>query len=246
MDFIALVSGGKDSIYTVCKLIDSGNRLVALIHMRSSDSYADSYMYQTVGTEIAEFLEECLGVPLYVFTTKCKTTNLDLEYSKSIDDEVEDLHEAISTVLKNHSFQAVAAGAVASRYQKNRIENVCARLGLATLSPLWKRDQRDLLCEMIDYGMDARIVKVASELLGKECLNMNLGEIKDYMEKKGSKYEMNYCGEGGEYESIVLDCKHFKKRLNVGSVEIRGHPEENENNGKVYYLLLHELSTVDK
>lgn len=245
MDFVALVSGGKDSIYSLCKLIDEGNRLVALIHIYSADPYSDSYMYQTVGTEGATLLGECLDVPMYLFKSKCRAVDVSLDYSECPGDEVEDMYVALATVLESHSFQAVSAGAIASKYQKNRVDNVCRRLGLESLSPLWNRDQLELINEMIEYGVDARIIKVASGMLGKECLNMSLKEIKEYMDK-GSRHEMNYCGEGGEFESFVVDCIHFKKRIVVGSCEVLGHPEENNRDGGVYYLILHGLSAVNK
>jgi hypothetical protein len=38
----------------------------------------------------------------------------------------------------------------------------CARLGLTSLGYLWRRDQEELLEEMIDSGIEAIIVKVAS------------------------------------------------------------------------------------
>lgn len=28
-----------------------------------------------------------------------------------------------------------------------------------------------------------------------------------------AKYQLNVCGEGGEYESLTLDCPLFKKRI---------------------------------
>ncbi|ELA41415.1 uncharacterized protein VICG_01520 [Vittaforma corneae ATCC 50505] len=246
MDFVALVSGGKDSIYTACKLMDEGNKLVALVHIFTIEKYSDSYMYQTVGTEAAIRLGECLNVPIYCFKSKCKAVNTDLEYSECTEDEVEDLYNALKAVLEKHSFQAVSSGAIHSTYQKNRVENVCKRLNLTSLTPLWKRDQRELLKEMIDYGIDARIIKIASPSLSKKCLNANLREIKEYMDNQKVKYEMNYCGEGGEFESLVLDCRHFKMKMVVGSYEICSHPDEKNRDDGVYYLTLHNLSVIDK
>lgn len=246
MEFVGLISGGKDSIYTICNLIDKNYNLVALIHIYSTDEYSDSYMYQTVGTEVATLLGKCLDVPIYCYKSKCKAVNTDLEYSEKCDDEVEDLYVALSETLKKHSFKGVSSGAILSTYQKNRVENVCKRLELESIAPLWRKDQKELLEEMIEYGIDARIIKVASPALGKECLNMNLKEIKDYMDNKKFKYEMNYCGEGGEYESIVLDCKHFKNRIVVGGYEVCGHPDENNREDGVYYLKMADLSIEPK
>ena len=57
--------------------------------------------------------------------------------------------------------EAVSVGAVLSDYQRVRVENVCARLGLTSLGYLWCYDQMDLLKEMISCHMEAVMVKVA-------------------------------------------------------------------------------------
>ena len=66
---------------------------------------------------------------------------------------------------------------------------------------------------MIDYGIDARIIKVAGSGLTKECLNMNISKIFTFLEHSKYKYGFIYCGEGGEYETTVLNCKYFNKRI---------------------------------
>lgn len=246
MNFVGLVSGGKDSIYSICKLIDQGHRLVALVHMASTEEYSDSYMYQTVGSEVAILLGQCLGVPFFAFKTACKTVNKKLGYEESAGDEVEDLFKALQSVKDKIDYAGVSSGAILSTYQKNRVENVCKRLKLVSLAPLWNCNQRDLLSEMISYGITARIVKVASSALEKACLNMSLEEIKKYMDLKNYKYEMNYCGEGGEYETLVTDCKHFVKNIVFESSEVLSHPDENGKSGGVYYLRFINSSAVPK
>ncbi len=203
-------------------------------------------MYQIVGIEAIVLLGKCLNVPIYTFESKCRAINTDLDYSENSEDEVEDLYNALKNVSKELCFSTVSSGAVLSNYQKNRVENVCKRLCLTSLAPLWKRDQKELLSEMIEYGMEAIIIKIASPSLGKECLNMKLNQIKSYMDNKKFKYEMNYCGEGGEYESFTLNCKHFIKQIVVNEYEILGHPEENGREDGVYYLKMTSLSIIDK
>lgn len=246
MKFIGLVSGGKDSIYSICKLIDEGHTLVAILHVYTDEAYSDSYMFQTVGSEIARLQGYCLGVPIYTYASHCKALCTDLDYMKCGGDEVEDLFKAVKHTMESCSFEGVCSGAILSTYQKNRVINVCNRLGLESLAPLWNRNQKELLVEMGNYGIDARIIKVASTFLEKSCLNMNLKEINDYMINKPTKYEINYCGEGGEYETVVLDCPHFKNRIQPESMEICGHPEERGFSDGVFYLVMNNISTVSK
>ena len=246
MKFVGLVSGGKDSIYSICKLIDEGNTLVALVHIISKENYSDSYMYQTVGSEIASLLGRCFNTPLYTFYSRCKTICTDLAYSSEPEDEVEDLYKGLKSIVELHPFDGVCSGAILSTYQKNRVENICARLGLKSIAPLWNRCQKELLEEMIEYGIDARIIKVASSMLNKNCLNMDFKQIYEYMKSKKAKYEVNYCGEGGEFETIVLDCPHFKNKIVAGGIEVIGHPDDNGRDDGVFYLVMKDTSIIPK
>lgn len=58
-------------------------------------------------------------------------------------------------------FEAISVGAILSDYQRIRVENVCGRLGLISLAYLWRRDQKELLQEMIDSQLHAIIIKVS-------------------------------------------------------------------------------------
>lgn len=66
MKFLALVSGGKDSVFNIMKCMDEGHELVAIANMYPpAGKEMDSYMYQTVGAEMIEQVAQCLGVPLF-------------------------------------------------------------------------------------------------------------------------------------------------------------------------------------
>lgn len=232
MDFVGLVSGGKDSIYSIKCCIEDGNKLVGLLYMNNPSPYVDSYMYQTVGSEVVRLFGECLDVPLFIYSTDCNSLNQDLIYKENELDEVEDLYRALSQIKQKINFQAISSGAILSRYQKNRVENVTGRLGLTSLSPLWDRDQKELLKEMIDYGLNAVLVKVASSSLDKSFLGKNISDIYN----SEVLLDENYCGEGGEYESVVLDCPLFKKRIHFSDFDVLNHPDEQKENGTVFYL----------
>ena len=62
-------------------------------------------------------------------------------------------------------------GAILSDYQRVRVENVCGRLGLISLAYLWRRDQKELLQEMIDSRLHAIIIKVSCDnrMITNQC-----------------------------------------------------------------------------
>ncbi len=234
MKFVALVSGGKDSIYSIVECIRNNHELVACVHLGAPAVITEeSFMYQTAASEVlATLVEQCLGVPLLLYQRRGRSSNTSLVYEQEDeDDEVEDLYQAL--VLAKQSFpeiQAVSSGAILSTYQRVRIENVCCRLQLTSLSYLWRMDsQHALLQRMLNDGIEAILVKTACPpglIPSKERLH--------------EKYQFHLCGEGGEYESLVVDCPIYKKRLVLDDTEIV------ETDDGVGVLLIHSCHAEEK
>lgn len=245
MKFLGLVSGGKDSIYTVCKLIDEGHHLVGLLYVYCETSMVDSFMFQTVGKEIIEKYRTCMGVPLFLQNTKCIALNKELEYNPVEHDEVEDLYQGIKNSLAKVFFEGVSSGAILSVYQKNRVESICRRLNLQSLTPLFQMNQRELLSNMIAYGIDARIVKVAGGDLDQEALNKDLIYIRGRYDRSRFK-DINYCGEGGEYETMVVDAPHFLRRIDISRFRVNGHEEEVGKCPNVFFMVVEDACVLDK
>ncbi|KAG6751810.1 hypothetical protein POTOM_044019 [Populus tomentosa] len=134
-----------------------------------------------------------------------------LNYKTTPGDEVEDMFILLNEVKRQiPSITAVSSGAIASDYQRLRVESVCSRLGLVSLAYLWKQDQSLLVQEMITNGILAITVKVAAigldpaKHLGKE-----IAFLTPHLHKLKELYGINVCGEGGEYETLTLDCPLF-------------------------------------
>ena len=63
MKFIALVSGGKDSVYNIIECVSFGHELICIGNLYQKGEI-DSFMYQTVGGELVDHIAKCLDVPL--------------------------------------------------------------------------------------------------------------------------------------------------------------------------------------
>ncbi|MCJ1368070.1 hypothetical protein MMC16_007209 [Acarospora aff. strigata] len=164
---IALISGGKDSFFSILHCIANGHEVVALANLfppsippfsQSSESSLigasnghsededslNSYMYQTVGHSIIPLYAEALGLPLYRQEIKGTAINADKNYaplSKSghDEDETECLIPLLQKVKTAHpTANALSTGAILSDYQRTRVESVAIRLGLVPLSYLWQ------------------------------------------------------------------------------------------------------------
>lgn len=236
MKIVALVSGGKDSCFNIMHCLAQGHELVALANLyppSGGDDELDSYMYQTVGHDILSLYSECIGKPMYRQVISGKPENQNLEYKLTIKDETEDLYKLLKTVVDHHpDIQGVSVGAILSSYQRTRVEDVCSRLGLTSLAYLWQRDQGELMNEMCQSDMDARIIKVAAIGLDESHLGMSLNEIHSTLINLNSKFGVHICGEGGEFETSVFDAPFF---IN-GSIEIIEKEVIKHTNDEVWYL----------
>ncbi|KAI5949946.1 hypothetical protein KGF57_004456 [Candida theae] len=244
MKFVALISGGKDSFFNIYHCLSQGHELVAIANLYPQDESndeIDSFMFQTVGHDIIDYYSQCLEVPLYRQKIVGKSSNQNLEYEYTKDDEIEDLYKLLSTVKSKHpEIEGVSCGAILSHYQRTRVENVCDRLGLTSLAYLWQRNQNDLMLEMCESGLDARLIKVAAIGLNAKHLGKALQEVYPHLLKLNQMYDVHICGEGGEFETIVLDSPFFKhKKLEIVDQKVIIHP------GDVFYLKL-KVQLVEK
>ncbi|KAG5224100.1 endoribonuclease L-PSP family protein [Salix suchowensis] len=214
MKVVALVSGGKDSCYAMMKCIEYGHEIVALANLMPADDSVDeldSFMYQTVGHQIIASYAECMGLPLFRRRIQGSTRHQTLNYKTTPGDEVEDMFVLLNEVKRQiPSITAVSSGAIASDYQRLRVESVCSRLGLVSLAYLWKQDQSMLLHEMITNRISAITVKVAAiGLVPSKHLGKGIAFLNTHLHKLKELYGINVCGEGGEYETLTLDCPLF-------------------------------------
>jgi diphthine-ammonia ligase len=247
MKVIGLISGGKDSIYNLIECIKNGHEIICLGHLARPENTGemDSYMYQTVGSEMIDAIAECLGLPLIKRTLNSKPLNLDLKYEETKNDEVEDLFELlVEAKEKFPEIQGVSTGAIWSVYQKNRVVNLCERLNLISLAYLWERNQKELLMDMINDGMESVLIKSCVVGLGKEDLLKTIKEAQPKLFSLEQKYKINVCGEGGEFESLTVDCPIYKKRINIKDYEVVQHTFDPIS--PVFYVIIKTYDVVEK
>lgn len=220
---IALISGGKDSLFSILHCLANGHTVVALANLYppasgNADDDLNSYMYQTVGHSVIPLYEEALGIPLFREEIRGTAVNSAREYAEQKDDETESLVPLLKRVMVAHpEANAVSTGAIFSTYQRTRVENVAVRLGLTTLSYLWQfpflppYTQSSLLLDMQAVGQDARIIKVASGGLDESFLWTNVADPRTVarMKKAIGRFSEGadgaLLGEGGEFETLAVD-----------------------------------------
>ncbi len=138
-----------------------------------------------------------------------------------MDREYDVLCEALTALREQHGMEGVVAGVIASNYQRRILQEVCDEAGLKLITPLWGRDPFEVVDQMIKEGIRAMIVGVYAEGLTQQWLGREVDrEFFEHLKKLSKTWGVSPCGEGGEYETFVVDAPFFAKRIKVTSYEI--------------------------
>ena len=202
-----LFSGGKDSTLALHKAAEK-EEIVCLITLVSENK--ESLMFHTPNIDITALQAEAMGLPLIKKVTAGKP-----------EEELKDLEVAIAQAIKDFNIKGIATGAVESVYQAARIQQICNRLGVWCVNPLWKRNQKALLEEIVAEGFKAVISGVFAYPLDKKWLGKKIDE--DLIEKLvalSKEYGLSPLGEGGEIETTVLDAPLFREKIEVLDAEV--------------------------
>ncbi|MFB6191044.1 MAG: diphthine--ammonia ligase [Candidatus Nanohaloarchaea archaeon] len=187
----ALTSGGKDSNAALYRMQRRNCSMECLVNLQSENP--DSYMFDSKQRTVVEEQSEELGIPLVVQETRGQKES-----------ELEDLEEGLRTAKEKYGVEGVVSGAIASTYQRDRVEKVAERLGLKAFAPLWMTDQESYLRWLVREGFEVEITEVAARGLEESWTGRTLDSdsIEELIELS-REYGFNAAGEGGEYETRV-------------------------------------------
>ncbi len=202
-----LFSGGKDSTLAL-HMTAEHEEATCLITLVSKNS--ESYMFHTPNIHITALQAEALGLPLVSRVTEGKK-----------EEELKDLEQAIADAIADYDIEGVVTGAVESVYQAERVQRICNQLGIWCFNPLWKRNQKRLLEELVEKRFNVIISGIFAYPLDETWLGKQLDtEIIDRLVELEKKFGISPSGEGGEIETTVLDAPLFKKRIGILASEI--------------------------
>jgi len=215
----ALFSGGKDSCMALYRALNFYDVNFTLSFIANPESY----MFHYPNIRLVEYSSSALGIPAVM-----------KEVSRN---EEEAIFNALSE-LKKKGVEGVVCGAVRSNYQYSRIERICNDLDLIVYAPFWQTSHEDLIRESINIGFETLIVGVYADGLDVSWLGrkLDLKALED-LKKLNEKFHIDIGGEGGEYETFVLDAPMFKKKIVVEEAETVWDKVRGEFNIKKVKLL---------
>lgn len=204
MTTTALVSGGKDSLYAAYLAETQARDVDELLTLRPSDP--ESLLFHTPNLHLVRLQAEAWGK---------RYREVDVPGSGEAA-EAAALREALTGASG-----WVVAGAIASSYQWSRLHRVCFELGRPLYTPLWGKSAGRVVREEIAAGLDIRFVHLAAEPLSPELLGrrLDLEALADLERRSRDERAVHVAGEGGEFETLVVDAPFFRARLELVRTE---------------------------
>jgi len=219
-----LFSGGKDSTYATWVAEHQGWDVEALVSVLPTG--VESLMFHFPNVRWTRIQAEAMGLP-----------HRTIEAGK---DELSSLLEGLDRIRDTFGIEGVVTGAIASDYQKSRIDQICDTLGIKSFAPLWHKDPTILVTDLRAAGFKIILSGVGAAGLDKSWLGQELTDERwAVLEKLSRKHGIHLTGEGGEYETFVLDAPHFNKRINIQEAHYQW-------DGQSGYMVIEQASLVHK
>lgn len=199
MRVAALFSGGKDSTYAAHVAVQRGWDLTQLVSILPEDR--DSMLFHVPNLHMTALLAEAMRFPL---TTENAKAGEDGEL------------DALRRVFRRLDVDGIVVGAIASDYQHERVNRIADESGLRVFAPLWRHDPRRLVRDYLASGFEIVFSSVSAEGLDASWLGRRWDEqtVLDLLRLEATR-GVHPCGEGGEFETLVLDGPMFHQRVEI-------------------------------
>jgi diphthine-ammonia ligase len=194
--YITSWSGGKDSFYAFLLAMKTGLKPVCLLNVMNENN----------------LVSRSHAIPKEILLQQAAALNLPLLAIPSSWDNYEENFIVGLTELKlQHKATHAVFGDIDLQPHKDWEEKVCNSSSLIALLPLWKRNRKELVLEMLHTGIETYIVscnnQMGSYFLGKKITAGLLQEL--------AEAGVDVCGENGEYHTLVVNGPYFKTSLTV-------------------------------
>ena len=208
MKLASLFSGGKDSTYAIHVAKKQGHEVKCLLSVFPKSD--ESHLLHHPNMKWTKLQSDSMNIPQLTIT--------------SISDETDNELTLIENLLQNakdqFQIEGLVHGGIQSKFQKDKFENVCSKLNLKVIAPLWDIDPEKYMNDLIDSNFEFIMTTVSSDglddsWLGKTISKSDIASLKHLSEKFG--FNLNF--EGGEAETFVINCPLFTNSIKINQSE---------------------------
>ena len=222
MKVSCLVSGGKDSIYALWYAFHQ-YEVVSIINFVSDNS--ESLLFHIPNSKYVSLIAEMFSLPL--ISVKIKS-----------DDIKEEIEHLVTAICKSET-EAIITGGIKSEYQRYHFNRAAMYANVKCFNPLWRLSPALIIQDLINNHFEIILISVSSMGLGKNFLGKKLtpkliSKIKDL----SYGFDHAIVGEGGEYESFVLDAPFFPSRIEIKESQIHWNEFREEGSLEIINAIL--------
>ena len=204
MRLAALFSGGKDSTYSIHKAKSQGHEVVCLVTVFPKSD--ESMLLHHSNIKVTKLLSTSMRIPQVYVTSDSNDTSV----------EVRSLFQILTKAKIDFKIEGLVHGGISSEFQKKNFENLCKKLDLQLYSPFWKIEPLSYMKQLLENRFCFIITSVTSEglddsWLGKIIDNTDIEKLSELSKQYG--FNLNF--EGGEAETLVLDCPLYSFPLEI-------------------------------
>jgi len=191
-------SGGKDSCYALIQAITQGIQPVVLLNVLNEEGQ----------------ISRSHGIPRAILNAQSRQAQIPIHtISSSWNDYEKNFTSKLQSLKTEYDLSHAVFGDIDLQPHRDWEEKVCANAGLDAYLPLWQKDRRMLVDQMLELGIETIIVS-CNEKMGPSFLGRKLSsELVNELEAMG----IDPCGENGEFHTLVLDCPLFSGPIQVAT-----------------------------
>lgn len=204
MNLAALFSGGKDSTYSIFLAKKLGHEIKCLLSVFPKSD--ESHLLHHPNLQWTNLQSQSMQIPQLTIKSELDET----------DNEINSLEKILIQAIEKYQIEGLVHGGIQSQFQKEKFENLCNKLNLKSITPLWNRNPLEYMNELISSNFVFIITSVSSGGLDDSWLGKIITKNDvDVLYALSQKFGFNLNFEGGEAETFVVECSLFSHPIKI-------------------------------
>ncbi|MDR1993668.1 MAG: diphthine--ammonia ligase [Nitrososphaerota archaeon] len=201
MNVVALWSGGKDSAYAYLLAKQQSHKVLSLLTLMLNKEKSNFHL---IHSDLIDAQAKATGVAIFKKITTPQTYEIDFKTAL--------------TDLKTKGAQGLITGDIceAIGHESGWLDRICKEVGLTPIKPLWLGNTNQIYLNYLKTGLKATVVRTNKNLsidwLGRTLDHSFYTDIQKHP-------EIDPCGEGGEYHTLITDGPDFKQKIQLIETE---------------------------
>ena len=204
MKLACLFSGGKDSTYAIHLVKKQGHEVTCLLSVFPKSD--ESHLLHHPNLKWTKLQSKSMNIPQLTISSSSDETT----------DELILLEKLLKNAITEFEIEGLVHGGIKSKFQKEKFENLCTKLNLKIVSPLWDSEPKQYMNDLLESNFCFIMTTVSSDglddqWLGKLISKSDVQKLNNLSDKFG--FNLNF--EGGEAETFVIDCPLFSNSIKI-------------------------------